>query len=459
MREPKEDLISKTRVRLHFPTDRSVHIGDLRLALMTSLWTWSKGGALIATNDNSSALEDLAWLEVEPDETVSKDGQTPADAVVDDLVEGDKAYACFCTPAELREMPAAPRGYREGTLYDGRCRTLSVDDQKALAKAGRKPSIRLRVSEGLEKGLNKTLSSYLPKQAHDFVIQEADGTLTTEFSAALNDSAAEATHILLHNNDLTHLHQRILIAKALEIKSPQFTTIADIEQTGGETSRWQTISHLRDIGFHPTAVRTALLSAGWSNVNSKSVKEQSKGFKLTQLNKKVSTIDLDAMREENSAVLQDMGDSDQVDAIFEHLARRGFAFDNRDKRWRKKFVDLVVDDLNTLADAEMMAGFVLTSSVSYEKAAAEMLRDPKTQALIDTFEGCIRKGKIKSLKDWKGVFAKFRGQVDVPGRALSLIRLVLTGERSGPNLAVLTTLLGEEGTRNRLEKARKYRGG
>ena len=87
MREPKEDLISKTRVRLHFPTDRSVHIGDLRLALMTSLWTWSKGGALIATNDNSSALEDLAWLEVEPDETVSKDGQTPADAVVDDLVE------------------------------------------------------------------------------------------------------------------------------------------------------------------------------------------------------------------------------------------------------------------------------------------------------------------------------------------------------------------------------------
>ena len=442
---------------MHFPTDRSVHIGDLRLALVTSLWTWSKGGVVVATNENDSALEDLAWLEVEPDEIASHEGKTAGKATVDDLLENDNAYHCFCTPAELREMPAAPRGYREGTLYDGRCRTLSDDDQKALAKAGRKPSVRLRTSEALEKGLNKTLSSYLPKQSHDFVIQEGDGALTTEFTAALNDSAVNATHILLHKQDLTHVHQRILIAKALDLKSPQVTTIADVEQKGGETSRWQTISHLRDIGFHPTAVRSVLLGAGWPAATDGGVKGQSKGFKLTQLAKSNAIIDLDSMREENSAVLQDMGDSDQVDAIFEHLARRGFAFESRDKRWRKKFVDLVVDDLNTLADAEAMAGFVLTSSVSYEKGAAETLREPSTQALIDTFEGCIKKGKSKALKDWKGIFAKFRNQVDVPGRALSLIRLVLTGEKRGPNLAVLTTLLGEEGTRMRLEKARKYR--
>ena len=55
------------------------------------------------------------------------------------------------------------------------------------------------------------------------------------------------------------------------------------------------------------------------------------------------------------------------------------------------------------------------------------------------------------------MFAKFRSTVDIPGRSLALIRLVLTGERAGPNLAVLATLLGEDGTRNRLERARKYR--
>ena len=420
-------------------------------------WTWSKGGTLIATTDNASALEDLAWLEVEPDETIAPGTKKSAHEVIEELVEQDKAYPCFCTPAELREMAAAPRGYREPTLYDGRCRTLSADDQKALAKAGRKPSVRLRVSEADTKGLTKTLAGYLPKQLHDFVIQEPDGTVTTEFAAALYDSEAEATHILLHSSDLTHLHQRVLIAQALGLKSPQFTTIADVEQTGGETARWQTISHLRDTGFHPTAVRKALLAAGWSKAGQGSVKELSKNFKVAQLAKSVSKIDLNQLRKDNSAVLQDMGDSAQVDAIFEHLARRGFAFEARDKRWRKKFVDLVVEDLNTLADAETMAGFVLTQGVSYDKRSAEQLREDTTQALIDTFEGCIKKGKTSSLKDWKGVFAKFRGTVDIPGRSLAMIRLVLTGERAGPNLAVLATLLGEEGTRNRLEKARKYR--
>ena len=424
---------------------------------MTSLWTWSKGGTLVATTDNASALEDLAWLDVEPNETISPDTGKSASDIIEELVDQDKAYPCFCTPAELREMPAAPRGYRESTLYDGRCRTLSPDDQKALAKAGRKPSVRLRMSEIDTKGLSKTLSGYLPKQLHDFVVQEPDGTITTEFAAALHDSEAGATHILLHKSDLTHLHQRILISQALGLKSPQFTTISDVEQVGGETSRWQTISHLRDTGFHPVAVRKALVSAGWSKADQGSVADLAKNFKISQLSKTTSAIDLNQLREDNSAVLQEMGDGAQVDAIFEHLARRGFAFEDRDKRWRKKFVDLVVEDLNTLADAEMMAGFVLTQGVSYDKRSAEQLRDPSTQALIDTFEGCIKKGKSSSLKDWKGVFAKFRTSVDIPGRSLALIRLVLTGERAGPNLAVLATLLGEDGTRNRLDKARKYR--
>ena len=57
---------------MHFPTDRSIHIGDLRLALMTSLWAWSKSGSLVATDDNLGALDDLKWLDVEPDETIAE---------------------------------------------------------------------------------------------------------------------------------------------------------------------------------------------------------------------------------------------------------------------------------------------------------------------------------------------------------------------------------------------------
>ena len=398
-----------------------------------------------------------SWLDVEVDELVECESKATTQTRIQDLLNENKAYHCYCTPAELREMPAAPRGYREGTLYDGRCRALSADDQNALAKAGRKPTIRLRTADDPGKGLNKRLQAHLPKRVHDFVIVEADGTITTEFAAALNDEASNASHVLLHESDLAHLHHRVLISAALGITSPQFSTIANVEQTGGEGNRWQTIGQLRDNGFHPSAVRNALLSSTYASATDDSVKAQSKGFSLSKLSKNTAVIDLAKLQQANSDVLQDMDNNAQVEAIFAHLARRGFAFEGRDKRWQKKFVDLVVDDLNTLADAEAMAGHVLTAGVSYEKRAAELLRDEATQSLIDHFEKCIKKGKSSSLKDWKSVLAKFRGEVDVPGRALSTIRVVLTGERTGPNLAVLTTLLGEEGTRTRLDKARKYR--
>ena len=411
----------------------------------------------MATNESASALEDLSWMGVEVDELMDGESKTVMCTRVDDLLRTGKAYHCYCTPAELREMPAAPRGYREETLYDGRCRSLSAEDQKALAKAGRKPTVRLRTADGPAKALTKRLRAHLPERLHDFVVQEPDGAVTTEFAAALNDDSSGATHVLLHQSDLRHLHQRILIAAAVDVSSPQYSTIPDVTQTGGEGTRWQTVGQLRDNGFHPDAVRTALLRSGYSSATEAPLKEQGKDFKLAKMAKTGAVIDLNAMQQANSDVLQDMDNKAQVDAIFEHLARRGFAFEGRDKRWQKKFVDLVVDDLHTLADAEAMAGHVLTSGVSYEKRAAELLREDKTQALIDHFEGCIKKGKSSSLKDWKGVFAKFRSEVDIPGRALSTIRVVLTGERTGPNLAVLATLLGEADTRARLEKARKYR--
>ena len=402
-------------------------------------------------------MEDLAWLGVEPDELVPTKGPTAASDMVTELVEKNQAFACYCTPAELREMPTAPRDHKEPTLYDGRCRTLSDDDQKALAKAGRKPSIRLRTSEDPGEGLGKRLRDHLPKRFYDFVIRKPDGSVTAEFLAVLHDDECQASHVLLHKTDMHHLHQRILVAGCLGLKSPQFTTISGVTQTGGESNRWQTIGQLRDSGFHPSAVSNALLSAGFPGANDKPLRTQATSFKIAKLAKSNASIDLNALEKANSDVLQEMGNSEQVSAVFAHLARKGFAFEGRDKRWQKKFVDLVLDDLNTLADAEAMACFVLTPGVSYERKAAELLRQSQTQELMAAFEKCIKKGKSNSLKDWKGVFGKFRGQVDVPGRALATLRVVLTGEKTGPNLAILATLLGESGTRLRLEKARKYR--
>lgn len=462
--EPREAIIpaakkTKLRIRLHFPSDRSIHIGDMRLALLTTLWAWSRKAELIATDDLPDALEDLRWLGVTPSQTVETDKKTQLKTLVDTLVEEGKAYPCYCSSAELREMPASPLGSPEPVIYDGRCRTLSEGDQKALAKAGRKPSIRLRIPDDPSKELPKRLHTFLPRRTGDFLIF-SDGNPTTALSAAVDDKASETTHTLLQKGDTLRVHQRALVALAIGSTCPEVSFVPDCEQVtaAGSTARgWSTIGNFRDGGYLPSAVRQMLLEDTIKNLKTTDVKKLAKDFKLASLNKNVAKLNLDSLQTANSDVLKSLPEAERVQAVVDHLERRGFSFRDHDLRWKKKFVATLVEDLSTLSDAETMAALVLTETVDYERAVAEILREKKTQQLITTFEKSIKKGKTSSLNDWKAVLAKFRISVDVPGRALMIVRMVLTGERRGPNLAQLLTLLGEDGCRIRLKKARKYK--
>jgi len=430
----------------------------MRLALLTSLWAWSRKAELIATDDLPDALEDLKWLGVEPAEIVATDSKNQLKTLVDSLVEEDKAYPCYCSSAELREMPAAVLGSPEAIVYDGRCQQLSEDDQKALAKAGRKPSIRLRVPEDPAEVLPKRLHPHLPRRIGDFQIL-IDGNPTTALSAAVDDKASGTTHTLLQQSDALRVHQRALLARAIGSNCPELSFIPISQQVteAGSTARgWNTIGSFRDEGYLPSAVRLLLLESTLKNTNT-DLKKLVPQFKLASINKQTASLNLDNLQTANAVALKGLPEKERVEAVVAHLERRGFSFRDLDLRWKKKFVSTLVEDMATLSDAERMAALVLTDTVDYERAIAEILRDKKTQLLITTFEKSIKKGKTSSMNEWKAVLAKFRISVDVPGRALMIVRMVLTGERRGPNLAQLLTLLGESGTRIRLKKARKYK--
>jgi nondiscriminating glutamyl-tRNA synthetase len=429
----------------------------LQLAVLTSLWTWSRKGSLVATDDIPEALEDLKWLDIEVDEVIETGGRAAYQAIVDELLEADKAYECYCSSAELREMNATSLGSPEAIIYDGRCRSLSEDDKKALAKAGRVPRVRLQILKEPAQLLPKRLHPYIPKLVGDFVIL-VDGNPTTAFAAAINDKISATSHCLLHACDSTAVHQRALVLAALDAPSPEFSFIPDAMQIHGDAKRpWTTIGHLRDFGYHPLAVREVLLASSWPAPSKKSIRDHAKTFSLVKVAKADAAIDLEQLQAVNSTVLQGLPVREQVDAVVAHLERRGFTFGDRDRRWQTKFVSTLMADLNTLSDAEAMAALVLTTTVDYDRDVAEMLRDPKNQKLLDIFEKAIIKGKTKSSVDWRRTLSKYREAVQIPGRALTILRLALTGERKGPNLAYLLTLLGEDGARLRLKKARRYK--
>ena len=112
-----------------------LHIGGARTALFNYLFSRHHGGQfLLRIEDTDRArsteqavqviLEGLAWLGLDPDETPLFQSTRAARhaEIAHALLAAGRAYRCYCTAEELREM--RERALKEGRppRYDGRWR-------------------------------------------------------------------------------------------------------------------------------------------------------------------------------------------------------------------------------------------------------------------------------------------------------------------------------------------------
>lgn len=412
---------------------------------------------MVAGNDQPAALEDLAWLGIEPDSAVASPRLERYETATDELVERGTAYGCYCTSAEMREMSPNPSGWPEAVRYDGRCRRLTSQDRAALASAGRRAAIRL-VRGDAQAALTTTDGrtwSDLPD--FDFQVLRADGTASPAFALAADSHAAEATHVLVDESVAPDLPLWALIAETFAWELP---AIAMLPRWSGPAAS-MTITELRDAGFLPVAVLDFLLRAGWTpkgpaTLGGGYLGKAAKKFAIESMTPSIEPVTIDPARAINGERLRSMGENERLVAVFDYLSRRGFATDEFDQPWRRRFVNAVLGEVQTLGDTEEMASLLFSATVDYDREVARILRLRETQRLIDDFEASFDGIAADDEAAWRDALLRFRSTVATPGRALATLRMVLTGARTGPSLAAFLALLGAERCRSRLNKARRY---
>jgi len=431
----------------------------VRLALFGTLWARRNDGTVVASIENRAALDDLEWVGIEPDEMAAPANDKRAAEVVDELIEQGLAFRCYCSAAELREMTVDPSGFPEAVVYDGRCRKLTATDRAAMEKMGRKPRIRLILPDAppAVDGVDA------PRPKADFVIVEDDGSPNDLFSAVLSPREAGATAMLVDGGRVRELAHWLVIAQALGWELPDLRVLAPWHAAEGaqpsETPTTLSVATLRDAGFVAVALLRAAAEAGWDPGDAQDLDEMADRFSIDDLSTDSPVFDLAALKKMNGDLVRQMDAFDVTQVVGEHLERKGYPFMEREPAWQERFVKTVTAQLDTLADAETWASILLTSTVDYDRDVARTLRSPTTHELIDAFDkamGEVIEGDEADSRAWRRVLSKFRSSATAPGRALSIMRLVLTGQREGPSLAGILTLLGPEGCRSRLEKARRY---
>ena len=433
--------MSDPRLRFHFHPTGPLRLGHARIALFGALWVRSLGGKLVASNENRSALDDLEWLGIEPDAMVSRPKAERYDEIYEKLIEDQSAYPCFCGTAEAREMEPQPDSWPESHRYDGRCRGLRAQDKQALKKT-REPGVRLRIGpeDSDISGIN-----------FDFLIKDAQNGPQRFFSRVVDEDNARCTHSVLPASVSRELPLQDQVRSTLGVKGTERLVMTSWAPEAADLP----IQELRNEGYLPQAIIRALAQTSWVPPKEIELEDFVAKFNPKDILDSVAGPETkEELRSINAQVLAELDEKRLIDEVVSHLTLRGYPIAEQDRSWQERFVRTVRGELCTLGDAEELANHLLQDASEFDRSSLRRMPEGQLTTLLGHFESLINDLDEDTTRGWRSLIHKFRQEVPAPGRALSHIRVVMTGQPRGPSLASVLWLLGKDVCRDRIEKAR-----
>ena len=201
-------------------------------------------------------------------------------AYAKELIKKGLAYPCFCTEEEMEEVRTKQTENKLLPGYYGefaKCRNLTEEKIYANLKAGKPYVIRLKSQGNVE--VKHTFRDEVKGEItvtennQDVVILKSDGIPTYHFAHAIDDHFMRTTLVIRGEEWLSSLPIHIELFKVLGFRLPKYGHNCSIQKQDGETRRKlskrkdpeASLTFYREQGYHPTAVRTYMMTLLNSN--------------------------------------------------------------------------------------------------------------------------------------------------------------------------------------------------
>ncbi|HVQ39792.1 MAG TPA: glutamate--tRNA ligase [Pyrinomonadaceae bacterium] len=487
------------RVRFAPSPTGYLHIGAARSALFNWLFAKQTGGKFLlriedtdlqrSTDESTrSIIEGLEWLGLTYDEEIVFQSAN-ADkhrAAAYKLIEEGKAYRDFTPKAERddatvkQEVADRARAYSDEGV-DPRAnpyRDLSKAESDQRAAAGELFAVRLKIPREGKTHFDDTVYGCQERdyaEIEDLVILRSDSHPLYNLSVVIDDIEMGITHVIRGQDHLTNTHKQILLYQALGSPVPHFAHLPLIlAPNKGKLSKRKhgevvSLTTYRDRGFVPAAFRNFLALLGWAPAAGKeilSVEELVQEFSLDHIHRSPAVFNFQEHDPRhwtdekalwvNAEYIRNM----PIEGLFPLVKAELRAnklwreeYDDDDREWFVKILDLIRQRYHTLKDFSGQGRAYFSDDFDFDEAALNknLRKDPALKELLPAMANHIEELEPFNVETAEAALRTFAEQKGVKaGMLINGSRTMLTGQAVGPSMFEIFDLLGQRRSVDRL---------
>ncbi|ACQ70582.1 glutamyl-tRNA synthetase [Exiguobacterium sp. AT1b] len=479
--------MSEVRVRYAPSPTGHLHIGNARTALFNYLFARHAGGKMIlriedtdqkrnVLNGVESQMKYLEWLGIDWDEGPGRDGDYGPyyqmerlaiyEKYVNELMSKGLAYKCYMTSEELEAEREAQIARGEAPRYSGAHRNLTVEEREAFEAEGRKPSIRIRVPEGVTYKWTDVVKgdvSFESKDFGDWVIVKQDGIPTYNFAVVVDDHLMKISHVLRGDDHIANTPKQMMVYDALGWDYPEFGHMTLIyndqhkKLSKRDESIIQFIEQYADLGYLPAALFNFISLLGWSPVGEEEIfskEEFIEMFDAKRLSKSPAVFDQQKLSWINSVYMK-KATLDEVVALslpfLQEAGRLPEAVSVEEADWATNLIALYKEQMTHGAEIVALTDLFFKDEIEYDEEANAVLSGETVPAVLAEF-----KQQLEAIEDFtpeaiKAATKATQKATGQKGKNLFMpIRVATTGQTHGPELPNAISLIGKERVLKRL---------
>lgn len=431
------------------PTGK-LHVGNVRAALWNWLFARKSGGRFVLRIDDTDqerstkAYEDgirtdLTWLGLNWDATVSQSSRFARyDDARDRLIEAGLLYPCYETAEELDRKRKLQRARSLPPVYDRAALQLTDDQRAAFEAEGRKPHWRFKLSQQpvVWTDLIRGETTVDTASVSDPVLIREDGMYLYTMPSCVDDIDLEITHVMRGEDHVTNTGVQIEIFRALGGEPPQFAHHSLLVGADGQglSKRLGSLSieAMREDGLEPSSITSLLAKLGTADpvLPVRDLDALAESFDFDRVGRAPARFDMAELEGLNAKILHE--------TPYEDVAARLSELGCDEALW-----NAVRGNITRLKDVAHWVGVVggEIAPVIEDKA----LTDEAAALVPDALDG----------ESWSALTSALQEKTGAKGKKLFMpLRLALTGEARGPEMAAMLPLIGADKARARLKGER-----